>query len=235
MLKQVLFAFLEFIYPSLCLHCSTAIASNKGLFCVSCAELLDIVNPEERCPYCFSEDYDPKQRVCYPCFMESPCVKRCAAVFDYNGPAATLVIKMKYANQPYLAKGGGAYLALQLLRLGWPLPDFIVPVPLTLVHQISRGYNQSLLLAESLGGIIERPVVEVLSRRWLEHSQAGLSKLQRFELDSDSFSLKKHIDIRDKTLLLVDDVMTTGKTMNCCAEVLYSGFPKSVYGLALCT
>ncbi len=46
---------------------------------------------------------------------------------------------MKYSNQPYLAKGAGAYLAVQLMNLEWPMPDVIVPVPLTLVHCISRG------------------------------------------------------------------------------------------------
>ena len=201
---------------------------------MSCAAQLDLIDPQERCPYCFSADYDPKQRVCYPCYVEAPVFKRCAAAFDYQGPAASLVLKMKYANQPYLAKGAGAYLAIQHMNLHWPKPDLIVPVPLTLVHRISRGYNQSLLLAESLGNILKCPVQEVLCRRWLDYSQAGMSKAQRLKLEPDSFSLKKRIDIRDKVILLVDDVMTSGRTLNCCAETLYTGFPKAVYGLSLC-
>lgn len=233
-LKQVFAAFTDFVYPSSCLHCTAPMSYGEGHLCRVCVAQLELINPKERCPYCFSADYDPKQRVCYPCFLEAPILKRCAATFDYHGPAATLVLKMKYANQPYLAKGAGAYLAVQLMGLDWPMPDVIVPVPLTLAHRISRGYNQSLLLAESLGNILQCPVQQVLSRRWLDYSQAGMTKKQRLRLDADSFTLKKRIVIRDKVVLLIDDVMTTGQTMNCCAEALYSGFPQAVYGLSLC-
>lgn len=166
--------------------------------------------------------------------MELPLLKKCAAAFDYQGPAATLVLKMKYANQPYLAKGAGGFLAVQAMRLEWPLPDLIIPVPLTLVHQISRGYNQSLLLAESLGAILQRPVRQVLRRKLLDYSQAGMTKKQRMQLDGGTFSLKKNLDIKDKVIWIVDDVMTTGRTMNCCAEALYAGYPREVYGLLLC-
>lgn len=233
-LEKVFAAFVHFVYPSTCLHCTLPHPHGQGHFCMSCMAQLELIDPQERCPYCFSGDYDPERRICYPCFMEAPPLKKCAAAFDYQGPAATLVSKMKYANMPYLAKGAGAYLAVQLMNLGWPLPDVIVPVPLTLVHRISRGFNQSLLLAESLGKIVNRPVQQVLRRRLLDHSQAGMTKQQRLRLDASAFSLKKRADIRDKVVLLVDDVMTTGRTMNCCAEVLYSGFPKAVYGLSLC-
>lgn len=231
--KNIFGAFLNFIYPASCLHCAI-LTSGEGYFCESCLAQLELIHPEERCPYCFSADYDPKQRVCYPCFIEKPVLKRCAAAFDYQGPAATLVLKLKYANQPYLAKGAGAYLAVQLMNLEWPLPDLIVPIPLTLVHQFSRGYNQSLLLAESLGIFLKCPVQQVLRRRWLDHSQAGMTKQQRLELKADAFSLRRGVDIRDKVLLLVDDVMTTGQTLNRCTEVLYQGFPKAVYALTLC-
>lgn len=231
---DVLTAFINFIYPSSCLHCHISVGHGEGYFCKSCIAQFDLINPEERCPYCFSSDYDPQQRVCYPCFIEKPVFNRCAAAFDYQGPSASLILKMKYANQPYLAKGAGAYMALQFLKINWPLPDLIVPVPLTLVHQISRGYNQSLLLAESLGHILKCPVQQVLRRQWLDHSQAGMSKQQRLELEPDVFSIKKGVDIRDKIILLVDDVMTSGRTLNCCAEILHAGYPKDVYALSFC-
>ncbi len=227
-------AFINFIYPSFCLHCGKRISSHEHHFCKTCILQLELIDPKERCPYCFSSDYDPEKRVCYPCFMEKPSFKRCAAAFDYQGPAASLVLKMKYANQPWLAKGTGAYMAVQWIRLEWPMPDFIVPVPLTLVHTISRGYNQSLLLAQSMSHIIKCPILPILRRRLLDYSQAGMTKNQRLKLAENAFSLKKHVDIRDKVILLIDDVMTSGKTMNCCAETLYTGFPKAVYGLTLC-
>jgi ComF family protein len=232
--KNLWEAFLQFVYPSFCLHCADPTRHGAGIFCLSCTSQLELINPLERCPYCFSADFDAERRICYPCFMEAPSFKRSAAVFDYQGPAATLVLKMKYAHQSYLADGAGAYLAMQFMQLDWPMPDLIVPVPLTLVHRISRGYNQSLLLAESLGKIINRPVQQILRRRSLDYSQAGMSKEQRLKLGSEAFSIKKHSDIRDKVILLVDDVMTTGQTMDCCAKVLYQGLPQAVYVISLC-
>lgn len=232
--RNFLKAFSDFVYPSFCLHCNEATDSSKGHFCPTCAAQLELINPKERCPYCFSNDYDPEKRVCYPCFIEKPVLKRTAAAFDYIGPAATLVTKMKYANQPYLAKGAGAFLAVQFFNLEWPEPDFIVPVPLTLSHQISRGYNQSLLLSESLGFILKKPIDDLLRRNVLDISQAGLNQKQRIKLDSSSFKLKKGTDIQDKVILLIDDVYTTGRTMNACAKTLYEGFPTAIYGLSLC-
>jgi len=166
--------------------------------------------------------------------MRAPVLKKYAAVFDYHGPAATLVTKMKYSNQPYLSKGAAAYMAVQLMKLDWPVPDLIVPVPLTLSHRISRGYNQSLLLAHALGNMLNCPVRSILNRRWLDYSQTGMSRSQREALDKEAFSLRNRINIRDQVILLIDDVSTTGQTMNCCAEALYTGFPEAVYGLTLC-
>lgn len=230
--KNVLQAFSQFVYPSFCLHCGCPI--NGQPFCSTCLGQLEPIELEERCPYCFSSDYQPEKRVCYPCFMDRPLLKRRAAVFEYQGVAATLLLKMKYGNQPYLAKGAGAFLAMQFLRLEWPFPDLIVPVPLTLVHRISRGYNQSFLLAEALGTFLNRPTKKILSRRWLDQSQARMSKEQRLDLEAEAFSLNKKIDIQDKVILLVDDVITTGRTMQCCAENLSQGFPKAIYGISLC-
>jgi competence protein ComFC len=233
-LKEVFSAVVDFIYPSACIHCGAPSSYNEGPLCNECAELLELINPIERCPYCFSSDYDQAKKVCYPCFMETPTLQRCAAVFDYEGPAASIVSRMKYSRQPWLAEGAGAYLALQWLTLDWPKPDIIVPVPLTFLHRLTRGYNQSLLLSQSMGKIIDAPVREILKRGILDFSQAGMTRKQRLQLDADSFSLKRHINIMDKTILLVDDVSTTGKTMACCAEALYAGYPKAVYGISLC-
>lgn len=233
-LKQILGAFVNFVYPSFCLHCRQETSYKAGPFCDTCTEHLALIKAEERCPYCFSQDYDSEKCVCYPCYIEKPTLKRTAAAFDYIGPAASLVTQMKYANQPYLAKGCGGYLALQLLNLKWPMPDVIVPVPLTLSHKLSRGYNQSFLLAKSLGSILNKPVKEILRRQMLDVSQAGMSRNKRKQLTSNSFSMKQNVNIQDLVVLLIDDVYTTGKTMNCCAEILYQGYPKDIYGLSLC-
>jgi len=189
-LKEVYSAFANFIYPSHCLHCSLRIPHSLGVFCELCSHQLELLSLVDRCPICFGEDFDKSQEICYTCFLHPPVLKRCAAVFDYTGPAASLIKQMKYGNQPYLARGIGAYLAVQWLKLNWPLPDLIVPVPLTLTHRLSRGYNQSLLIAQSMNLILGSKVKSIIRRSLFDTSQAGLNKRERLHLNAESFSLK---------------------------------------------
>lgn len=141
---------------------------------------------------------------------------------------------MKYANQPYLAKGVAGFIALQLDQLNWPLPDIIIPVPISLMRWMQRGYNQSDLLAKQLGKLVDRPVLNALKRTSGGFHQAGLNRQQRLQLNPHSFQLAKNVCIEDKCILLVDDVTTTGSTFRCCGEALLEGCPESIYGLAVC-
>lgn len=125
-------------------------------------------------------------------------------------------------------------MAYQFLQLEWPKPDLIVPIPLTFTHQLSRGYNQSLLLAEELGKILDIPVKSILKRKFGDYSQAGLSFKQRVALAENTFSLKDKNSIQDLTILLIDDVVTTGTTLKLAAEALQEGFPSHIYGMTLC-
>jgi ComF family protein len=141
---------------------------------------------------------------------------------------------MKYGGQPYLAKGAAAYLVLQLDALEWPLPDVIVPVPISFFRRFDRGYNQSLLLAQALGALIDRPIADVLHRTSSRFSQASLSRKLRMDLSAESFTLSKKGKIEDQIVLVIDDVATTGSTLRCCAETLQARHPAKIYGLTLC-
>lgn len=195
---------------------------------------MEEINPEERCFYCFSSEAVGESTACFTCQQNPPVWHRAASALDYVGPAVTLVTAMKYGNQPYIAKGAAALMASQLSKLDWPFPDLIVPVPIPFTRWIQRGYNQSGHLAKYLGMMVERPVCQALKRRSGDFSQAGLSSKQRKELKSDSFTLVKKNALEDKIVLLIDDVMTTGSTLKCCAEVLLEGVPKNIYVLTVC-
>lgn len=229
-------SFLDLFYPPLCLHCGESVEENLHHLCKSCLHLLELIDPLERCPICFSPQEARIKAICKSCQQTPHPLRQCASVFEYLGPAASLVKKMKYSNQPYLAKGLAGYLAAQFLRLEWPLPDIIVPVPISFTHWVDRGYNQSLLLAHELSLILEVPMKEALTRRSGDYSQAGLTRAQREQLKADCFQLKQRepLALSDKNLLLVDDVMTTGTTLRHCAQVLMEGFPTSVSALTVC-
>jgi competence protein ComFC len=157
-----------------------------------------------------------------------------AAAFDYEGPAASLVKRLKYSNQPYLASGMAAFLVAQLDQLQWPLPDALVPVPLSFTHWLERGYNQSSLLAEEMGRLLDCPVWHALKRQSGDYSQAALNLEQRKTLDGSRFRLNSKYSMSEKTLLVIDDVMTSGLTLQRCAETLMTASPASLYALTFC-
>lgn len=227
-------AFLNLIYPPCCLHCKAVLLVDSHLLCADCLSLLELIDTTDRCPHCFSLEYSPEKRLCGICKKNYPVLNGLASTFEYVGPAATLIRKLKYSDQAYLAKGCGAYMAAQFLELDWPMPDVIVPVPIAFTHLLERGYNQSELLGQSLSELLQCPVQEALKRKSGDYSQAGLNHEQRIKLEGSSITIKPNQNLQDKNILLVDDVMTSGSTMRKCAEALLSDCPASIYGLTVC-
>ncbi len=229
-------SFLHLIYPPLCIHCEELLSDQFSTLCTSCLAHLELINAKERCPLCFSSEIENFSSLCTLCCQQPPLLNGTAAAFDYSGPAATLVKLLKYEQKPYLAEGCAAYLATQFLQLEWPMPDFLVPVPIPWIRYLERGYNQSFLLAEALGKLLNRPTLNALKRKSGDYSQASLSRQQRTELNSSSILL--HSDsiphIMDKSILLIDDVLTTGSTLQRCSQALLAGCPKSLYALTVC-
>jgi len=233
--KRIFQSFLDLIYPPLCLHCNAALGVHYAIFCEHCTQLLHPIAPNERCPYCFSADLNVEsEKCCQNCRQKTPSTDRMAAVFDYEGPAASFVKHFKYGGQSYLAKGAGAYLVMQFLELNWPMPDCVIPMPMAPLRLFERGYNQSVLLAEEVALLLNRPMHNILQRCGGDFSQAGLNHQQRLELRSEAFSVKAKVSLYDQTVLLIDDVMTTGSSLRCCAEVLQELCPQHIYALTLC-
>lgn len=222
------------IYPTQCLHCQQLLPPESLVLCSDCASLLQLIDPEERCPACFNPYTEEGVQICQECLHCPSFYTRMGAGFDYEGPAASLVKRLKYGNRPYLAQGMAAFLIAQLDRLDWPLPDALIPVPLSFTHWLERGYNQSALLAEEMGRMLQRPVWDVLQRRSGDFSQAALTLEQRKALAGSRFKLKPNHSLQDKVLLVIDDVLTSGSTLQRCAETLSVEYPASLYALTFC-
>lgn len=194
-----------------------------------------MIDPKERCRYCFGyEERIQASHICENCQRQGPLLDCVGAAFDYQGPAATLIRQMKYADQPHLAKGAAAYMTAQFVALKWPFPDLIVPVPMAWSRHLERGFNQSELIAIELAAILGCPLEPLLQRKSGEYSQAGLTKRQRTAFEGSLITCKPHREARNKTLLLIDDVLTTGTTLRRCAEALLALQPKKIYGLVFC-
>jgi ComF family protein len=227
-------SFASFFFPPLCLHCEELLELGHKIFCATCSQQLEFVDLLGRCTNCFAPS-SSKRGLCSACLAIDLSFDGLAAALPYIGPAASLVKKLKYEGQPYLAEAAGALLVVQWNKTNWPIPDLIVPAPITFLHRIFRGYNQSYLLAKVVGKLLDRPVKELLVRKESGWRQAGQSRRQRRELKKEGFLLKSPEAVRDKTILLIDDVLTTSTTMRCAASALATGYPKATYGLCLCS
>lgn len=233
-LRRIAQSFLYLIFPPLCLYCDEVPANPDWIFCQTCTALLQLIEPAERCHVCFVEMGHDKQRICSGCLKQPSLLTAAAAAMDYVGPAACLVKRLKYGQQPYLARAAAAFLVAQYVKLEWPMPDLVVPVPMPFLKEMARGYNQSVLIAQEFSRLIGRPAVQVLKRRHGDYSQAGLTLAQRQKLGGSTFVLTRSSDVADKCVLLIDDVMTSGSTMRRCAEALQEGCPASIYALTVC-
>lgn len=225
---------IDFLYPPFCIHCEAQLSADEVNFCTFCFQDLKVIEPSDRCPHCFSPEITRQKEVCAKCRETHPLWNFAAAAFDYQGPAASLIREMKYSNQPYLSKGLAAFMAIQFVSLKWPTPDIIVPVPVTFFRFLQRGYNQSALIAEELGKILNVPVCKSLKRRSGDFSQAMLSSKERRSLGNSTFYLAHKGVLSDKVVLLVDDVMTTGTTLSRSTEILLDEFPEAIYVLTGC-
>lgn len=222
-------SFVDLLCPPLCLHCGEGLNTEESFLCSFCFDQLELIDPSFVCPRCFSKRYNTSSRQCSSCAKRPVLYTKCCSSFEDYGPASTLRNKMKNNNMPFLAKGCAAYMVMQLLRLDCPLPDVVIPIPVTLGSQFKRGFNHSALLAEEIGKILSRPTCNALKRKRKNYSG------QDQEISSiESFVLKKGVDIVEKRVLVIDDFTRTGRTLHSAGEALCDGYPSSLYAMTFC-
>lgn len=171
--------------------------------------------------------------LCGPCRQEETDFDRLRAFGAYDGELRQLIVLLKYSRVRSLAGPLGGWLALVVKENpGLADVDALVPVPLYRGRQRARGYNQAELLARELARELGRPV----ETRWLVRikdtpSQTGLTPSQREENVRGAFAARAKLD--RKRILLVDDVCTTGATLNACARTLKRAGAGSVQAVTL--
>jgi len=230
----------DLLFPPSCVHCHDR--NTASILCSHCSSQLHLVDPSTRCPLCFSDAISKAHSICDECRQPDPKKMRITdyvgACFDYAGPVETLLHEYKFGNSPFLAKSFGSFLYLQFVALGWPLPDVVTYVPQSFFRFVQRGYNQSELMANYLAQHLERPCVNLIRKRESTISQTQIARKMRESLSSTLFcatrtAIKTKL-IEDKVILLIDDVYTTGTTIQRAALALQAEYPKRIYVLTLC-
>lgn len=187
--------------------------------------------PDASCSLCggegrVSEGYG----VCAACDAALPkicgkiavCGTPVLAAFRYDGGAARMIQDLKYNGKRYLARSLACYIKDTLESAGEPLPDAIIPVPLHRKRRRKRGYNQSDIICRHLSALTGVPWLNgVLIRTRDTPSQTGLGRQERIENVKGAFDVIEKEPVKGRKILLVDDVCTTGATLDACADALY--------------
>lgn len=205
-----------------CDICGTEIF--RGNFCADCLKTITF-NDRHICPVCGRKTL--RDEICMECKQKPPLFKKAVSAFVYENGAIILISKFK-SGKPYLKEFFADKLAQSLV--GFPEIDCIVYVPLTKLSLIKRGYNQSRLLASSLSVRVQTPVLyNAIKRVKRGRAQKGLTQKERVENVKGAFKVTKRNEIKGKSVLLIDDVMTTGSTVNEVSRILLKAGAAKVY------
>jgi ComF family protein len=183
------------------------------------------------CPRCGKPQIN--DNICSGCIDRKTSIDGIRSPFRFEGVIRTAIHQFKYSNLKLLAGTLSSLLHNYITEN--PIPfDVLVPVPLHPQRLRERGYNQSFLLARNLGKLAGLPVEENgLSRTRRAMSQArSLSVEERRRNVQGAFACNNE-RMRDRKILLIDDVSTSGATLDACASALKAGGAASVWGLTI--
>ncbi len=229
---------LDLLYPRDCFFCQQP-AGAHGHICTSCFERLMVArNPS--CQICGAESHlpDGPDFICSDCLKKRPAFERAVVATRYDSAVRDLIHTFKYHQGLWLTEDlilflQAAYLHAFVER-GVKI-DLLMPIPMLFKKERRRGYNQAELLVRALAREIKIPYTKRCLKRVKTKvfSQTQLGREGRLKNALASYRITHSDKVCGKTILLVDDVMTTGATLNACAQLLRDAGAANVYALAL--
>jgi len=231
---------LDLLFPRLCLACDGTLGRGAELLlCARCRGQIRPVRPESVCATCLRTlpSTGPANPRCIDCLRRPRPLRRIVALWWYEPPLDLVIRALKYRRLEFLARPlvEEALAREPLARL--ETPDMLVPVPLSPLRRWRRGFNQAESLAAAVGWASGLPLVGALRRSPLP--QVAQARLGRRERLSRDFSCQLRVPqaerdrLRDGSVLLMDDVVTTGSTLAACAELLVRYGARKVDALVL--
>ena len=173
-----------------------------------------------------------ESNLCADCQTQRPCYRALRAWTVFDGPVRAALHRLKYRRDIALGEALTPQLSEFINGLGWPV-DLVVPVPLGSKRRAERGYNQVSLIARPLAMVMRISYSpNALVRSHETRSQVGLTRVQRQENVRNAFSARRE-RVQGRTVLLMDDVATTGSTLSSCAEALYGAGARDVFAFAV--
>lgn len=227
MLKKIAHKIIHHIMPPLCGSCGVPVAQH-GFLCSNCIQDLQFI-PSHQCRSCgYPFELDVGQdMLCGQCAQTPPFFDRAYAAFYYKGTARRMILAFKHIDATHLS-GTIAYFLNNIITNHNIHADYICSVPLHLKKLFKRQYNQSTLIGHKLSHLSGIPYAPYMLKRKKDGTQKDKTSAQRQSYIRNMFALNRPEAVKGKTIILVDDVMTTGATANEIARYLKKHHAKKV-------
>lgn len=237
LLSEISQATLNLVFPIHCQGCDVKLPyDNIRYLCQNCLEQIRFNRPPFciRCGRPLTGSKDIKT-LCPDCLNRNFYFERAWQCCEYRGLIKELIHKFKY-NKNLFLKGALVEILNSFAKtyIDYKRIDAIIPVPMHRVSINKRGFNQSALLSRGLSKTLNLTYIQdCLSKAKKTEQQVTLKKKERLTNIKGAFYVKKDINLKGKRLLLVDDVFTTGATVDECSKALTAAGAKTVWVLAL--
>jgi ComF family protein len=218
---------LNILFPPRCAGCN--IWGER--FCTACIKKTKIIG-SAICPKCGEPQLSNDIKLCGKCLDKKLCYENLRSWAIYDGSIKKAIQNLKYKRDIGLGEILSRPLIEMVLNNRWQI-DLITSVPLDVNRLKMRGYNQSVLLAKPVAWKTKLPFNKnAIKRVKVTRSQVGLTYNERKTNVSDAFLAESKV-VSKKSILLIDDVVTTGATINSCASALQKAQATTIYGLTL--
>lgn len=205
---------MDLFYPPKCVFCDTLLQSDEQYFCRRCGERAPMM---EGAALCRTGAY----------------FDRCVAPLAYEGMVRDSFLGYKFHEKTWRSDTYAAFLE-PYIRQEFPHLDLVTWVPLGRRSQRDRGYDQSALIAKALAKRLGLPCEKLIEKVRETQQQSRLERPEERRANVlGAYQLRADVDVRGKSVLVVDDVITTGSTMDECCRVLAQGGAAEIHGAAV--
>lgn len=226
---------LDYIFPRRCAICDSILTGKQHLSCSGCYQRLSFIS--QPCCYCCGKPLESEeQEYCGDCVKYPKSFSANRSLILYDEIASASLARFKFHNRREYAAFYGEEMVKYwgAVIVEWEV-DAIVPVPVHHRKKRMRGYNQAELIADEIGKRMNIPVLtDCLVREVYTHAQKELNNVERLKNLEKAFHFC-HNGVKLKKVILVDDIYTTGATMEACSRVLRAGGVNTVYGITVAT
>ena len=218
--KYIWSSFIELFYPKICLICDEHLSEQEELLCIKCEHHLPLSQYLEYAD-------NPIEKL----FWGRVTIDAAGSLYLFNkgGGIQKMMHQLKYKQNKNVGIWMGKKLGKHLLTSHrFDNVDLVVPIPLHPKKKFKRGFNQSDLIAQGIEEVSGWKYADLLQRKDDTDSQTKKGKYERWLNVGSSFQLDPHLQIKNKNILLIDDVITTGATMEGNIQTLLDGGAASV-------